>query len=161
MKIFKLEIRAESKEEAVKIIKKAESDKLDYWFEEQEEPTNWREYAKDYAKDIFDYLELKDYKKKIDKDKSNVDEVFDEIYQEEDLTYKAQEQADGSFIYNGTEAVKEALDCINELSEWEETDNGLWDRMDSAEEQTNTRATYTLSNAIYYFLEEMIKEYLN
>jgi hypothetical protein len=49
------------------------------------------------------------------------------------------------------------LDCIDELSDFEETDKGLWEGLESVEEQVNARATYTYANAIYDSAEKVIK----
>ena len=153
--------------------------------EEYQEPTDWCKEAKEGGNSIATDLEdvivsavnvykkdnsevnkaIAETKKKRKADKAYmggnenvIDEIFDKLYQGEDINYKATEYADGQFIYNDRESIKEALDCINELSAFEETDSGLWEGMKSIEEQINARATYTYANAIYDSAERIIRE---
>ncbi len=144
-----------------------------------QEPTDWSNQAKEegkrFASDIEDEIKLvvenwqkentEDIKKgeKIpEMDENEKDEIvntiFDKLYQDEDIHYKVTEYADGQFIYNDRESIKEALDCIDELSAFEETDSGLWEGMKTIEEQLNARATYTYANAIYDSAERVIRE---
>lgn len=151
--------------------------------EEYQEPRNWRketeEDGQSVATDIEDKIKsaVEDWEKenpemveeleekKEDEVSFDVDdevsEIFDKLYQDEDIHYRATEYADGNFIYNSTDAIIEALQCIDELSDYEETDKGLWEGMDSIEEQINARATYTYANAVYHSAEEAIKERLH
>ena len=153
--------------------------------EEYVEPTNWcnqaEEEGKSVASDIEDAIvsvvnaykkdnsevnkAIAETKKKRKADKAYmggnenvIDEIFDKLYQGEDISYKATEYTDGQFIYNDRESIKKALDCIDELSAFEETDSGLWEGMKSIEEQINARATYTYANAIYDSAERIIRE---
>ena len=153
--------------------------------EEYQEPTDWCKEAEENGNSLATDLEdvivsavnaykkdnsevnkaIAETKKKRKADKAYmggnenvIDEIFDKLYQGEDINYKATEYADGQFIYNDRESIKEALDCINELSAFEETDSGLWEGMKSIEEQVNARATYTYANAIYDSAERIIRE---
>ena len=153
--------------------------------EEYQEPTDWCKEAEEDGNSLATDLEdvivsavnvykkdnsevnkaIAETKKKRKADKAYmggnenvIDEIFDKLYQGEDINYKATEYADGQFIYNDRESIKEALDCINELSAFEETDSGLWEGMKSIEEQINARATYTYANAIYDSAERIIRE---
>ncbi len=165
MTIYQLEIRAENSLEAKnKIIEMAKNNEIDErYLKKIDEPIDWQNQAKENAKDIFEEQKEefdKIIKEQIKRGEKDHNEIYDVIYQEFDLTNLSCESADGTFIYNDTDSIKEALDCINELDEYEETDNGLWEGMERVEEQINARATYTLSNAIYHYLEEEIKDYI-
>jgi len=153
----------EAEEKALKQVK-AEIDKekkIRFEVKENELPINWYKYANEEANDI-----INNYRDEIDefinteigKNESDENEIFDKLYQEKDLIDWAHMAADNRFIYNSTDALIEALQCIDRLSEWEETDSGLFEGLKTIEEQINARATYTLSNAIYAKLEEQLKD---
>lgn len=158
-------------EEVEAITDKFSGDDLSYrLFEvrEYEEPRNWRQEAEEdgrsLAGDIAEEIKsaVADYKAKNEiKDGEDIsdiiNEIYDDLYQDEDIRFKAVEYADGQFIYNSIDAIIEALQCIDRLSDYEETDNGLWEGLKTIEEQINARATYTYSNAIYDSAETAIK----
>lgn len=158
-------------EEVEMLTDKFSGDDLSYrLFEvkEYQEPINWREQAEKEGKQVAEDLEEEIKKAVADyKDKSGIKEgedineiakeIYDDLYQDEDIKYKANEYADGQFIYNSLDAITEALQCIDRLSDYEETDNGLWEGLKTIEEQINARATFTYANAIYNSAEEAIK----
>lgn len=166
MNKYKLEINAKNALEAkAKIIEMCKNNELEErHLDEIEEPINWYNQAKETAKDI-----LEEHKETIDKiisdgDKTDdEDDIFDTIYQNNniDLYNICHEWIDGHFIYNNIESIKKALDCINKLYEYEETDNRQWDGLKTVEEKINAQAFFTLRNAVYTFLEEELREYID
>ena len=52
---------------------------------------------------------------------------------------------------------EEAIETIDELSEFEEEDSGLWDGSSNYRDILNTIAHYTYTNALYHKIESMIK----
>jgi hypothetical protein len=155
-----MEIYAKSNDEAEKILREEVKSGSPLHLKEKEEPTNWEEKAEMYANDIIDnnkgeFLEV--ITDKIKDGETDEDEIFDALYQGKDLTSLCNEEIDGQFIYNDTKSIKEALDCINYNSDWEETDKGLWEEMESIEEIINAKAFYTLKNGVYEYLERNLK----
>jgi len=64
----------------------------------------------------------------------------------------------GYFIYLDNESVKDAMDCLSQLEEWEETDSGLWDRLNDYREELNARAFWTYKNALRDKVREKLQE---
>ena len=162
-KIYSISVNAESKKEAVpKLQELAQKlDPINFWgIEEKNEPTNWHNLAENEAEIIFESNEKEideAIKKEIGTGKDDVDVIFHKIYQQFDVNYWTWESADGNFIYNSNDALCEALDCLSDLGEFEETDSGLWDSRTNYWDIINIKATYTLGNAIYSELEDKIK----
>ena len=52
---------------------------------------------------------------------------------------------------------EEAIETIDELSEFEEEDSGLWERCSDYSEILNAKAHYTYTNAVYHEIESMIE----
>ena len=52
---------------------------------------------------------------------------------------------------------EEAIETIDELSEFEEDDGGLWDRSSDYKDILSTIAHYTYTNALYHEIESMIE----
>jgi len=171
-RVFKVEADKQSEAEEKALNKAVEylTDGTDYKeavkcglrSEEYKEPANWRQRAEEDARDLVENLSdtiteaVKDKKNKED-----ADLIFDAIDNEEDISGRALETADGCFIYRSTDAVIEALNCINRLSDYsdfKETDSGLWEGKEEAEDIINIKATFTLANAIGAKAEEIIRE---
>lgn len=145
--------------------------------EQYQEPISWYSQAEELGKDIANYIEdeikstvadwqaknpekvglLEENDDSFDID-SEIQEIFDELYQSQDISSRALEYADGYFIYNSSDALVDAMKCINILSEYEETDSGLWEGKEDYWDIINIKATFTLSGAIMHFAEEAIKE---
>jgi hypothetical protein len=51
----------------------------------------------------------------------------------------------------------EAIETIDELSEFDEEDSGLWDRSSDYRDILNAKAHYTYTNAVYHEIESMIE----
>jgi hypothetical protein len=64
------------------------------------------------------------------------------------------ESCDSSFIYGG---LVEWAQCIEQLSEYQETDSGLWDGCD-AEKQIMSMAFYTFYNAVMSALADVLTD---
>lgn len=145
--------------------------------EEYKEPINWYNQAEELGKDVANGIEdeiksaVADWQAKnpekvglLEENDGSFDidleiqEIFDELYQSEDISSRALEYADGYFIYNSSDALIDAMSCFDRLSEWEETDSGLWEGKENYWDIINIRATFTLSNAIMHLAEEAIKE---
>jgi len=142
--------------------------------EEYEEPTNWRKEAESYAEEAMDSYNLKE---EVDKAVSiltkhitsgqptevdveeEAQEIYDDLYQDEDLYHIASELADGRFIYSHTKGLMEALSCMDDLGDYLETDSGLWEGEKDPNQVILLQATYTLASAINAALEETIKAY--
>lgn len=56
--------------------------------------------------------------------------------------------------YNPSEAV-EVMEC---LDEYEETDSGLWDGLNDWRQELSARAAYTYANAVYIFWQKLIED---
>lgn len=63
----------------------------------------------------------------------------------------------GYFIYLDSESIKDAIDCLDQLEDWEETDEGLWEGQDFREE-INSRAFWTYKNALKEKVKEKLQE---
>ena len=181
-RVFEVEAesQSEAREKAEKEMLEVIENKGSMYFntDEYKEPLDWKAQAHDQglslASDIEDEIaeavksyredhadEIKEAHKEgneYDEDSDEVREIWDDIYQDVDTYHRATEYADGSFIYRSTDAVIEALQCINELSDYEETDRGLWEGTEEVEDIINIKATYTLSHAIHAEAEKEIKE---
>lgn len=146
--------------------------------EEYKEPTNWHREAEELGHSIATDIE-KEIKKVVSDWKAknpsgvieiengvqvadNTDEVskeiFDELYQSEDISERAWEYADGYFIYNSTDALRNAMDCMDSLSEYDSGDSGIWEGKTDYWDIINIQATDALRGAIYHFAEEAVKE---
>lgn len=134
--------------------------------EEYEEPRNWHTTAEENAKDIVNNLEeeiktaVKEYVEKNGKEilpSETANDIYDDLYQDEDLWNHANESADGYFIYNSTKATQEKMDCINDLNDYSSGDSGLWEGITDVDQILSIQATETLSDGIMNYLEEQIK----
>jgi hypothetical protein len=133
--------------------------------EQLEEETNWKEYAKEAADDIIrDEQEkmLKEYiKPGIAAGKDSTD-IWDDIYQGMDTYDLAHQSADGTFIYNSTKHLIDAMQCLDWLSEWDDAaDSGILEGATGYADMINYSATYALGGAIHYFLEEKVIDDIN
>jgi len=145
---------------------------------EHKEPMDWRAQAegmgKDIAGDLSDEIAVgvKQYREnnedgvrealkegdEYDADSDAVKEIYDELYQSDDIVNRAWEYADGHFIYNNTSALIEAMQCIDELSEYSSGDRGLWEGVEEYERIIQIQATEALEGGILASAEEAIKE---
>ena len=137
--------------------------------EEYQPPRNWRETAEEEAKTIAEELEpeiaeavakWKNENKKggmyrLDDDIAG--EVYDAIYQSEDVVDKAWQASDRYFIYNSSDALKEAMDCIDRLSDYASGDSGLWEGKTEYWDIINIQAYDALEGAIMSFTEDEVK----
>ena len=137
--------------------------------EEYEAPKDWREIAQQEAKTIAEEMELaiteavKKWKKENKKggmyqlDDDIAGEIYDAIYQSEDVVDKAWQAAERYFIYNSSDALKKAMDCINRLNDYASGDNELWEGKTEYWDITNIQAYDALQGAIISFTEDEIK----
>jgi len=137
--------------------------------EEYEPPRDWRDIAEEEAKQITEEMELaiteavakwkkenkKDVMYQLDNDIAG--EIYDDIYQSEDIVDQAWQVADGYFIYNSSDALKEALDCIDRLGDYASDDKGLWEGKTEYWDIINIQAYDALQGAIISFAEDFIK----
>jgi len=85
--------------------------------------------------------------------------IFDNLYQSEDTCNMVWESIDTRFIYNSTDALKESLDTLADLHEYESGDSGLWEGCTEYADIINRQATDAMSGAIQHYLEKaMIAE---
>lgn len=143
--------------------------------EQYEEPTNWSTEAESLGKDVAGDLEneiaeaVRTYKdskegdkgdeeaEAVEYDEDDVNEIYDELYQSEDLSDRAWEMADGYFIYNSTAALIKAMECIDELSDYASGDSGLWEGVEEYERIIQIQATDALRGGVMNEIEEAVK----
>lgn len=159
------EAKQKAKQEALKSIEEHKENGLNA--NEYTPTTNWKEEAEAEAEGIVKEIKLqiteavrewKESNEGLEAGESDIDEISQRIQDEVDYRHLALEYADGKFIYNDNESIKEALDAISWLEEYEETDAGIWQGIESPKEQINAKATYTYANALTAKTEETIKE---
>jgi hypothetical protein len=113
------------------------------------------------------------WQKRVEEDAANIVEEAKEWLKDnpgEDLLTRFEEEEDsepfflhetldgwGYFVYLDKESIKDAIDCLDQLEYWEETDNGLWEGQDYREE-INTRAFWTYKNALRDKVREKLQE---
>ncbi len=133
----------------------------DFNAEEHEEPINWRERAKSDAMDAMENYNLTDaVVEAVDKAESDtsVDDIYEKIYQEKDLCDIAWQIVDGIFIWNDSESLKDAMECINRLDEYASGDSGLWEGCTEHYDIINRQADDAFRGAVMHSLEELIRE---
>jgi hypothetical protein len=115
--------------------------------EQKPEPT-WKdkvtERAKEFIKEnlIDEMIEaLMNY--------TELENVFHNNRQHNNTFYKVQDEINIGQM--------EALELIQELYKFEETDTGQWDRL-SLDAMLNEKAAYTYSNAVYFEIENLLEE---
>lgn len=111
---------AEAKQEA-RLLASERMDNDNLELSEYREHMNWFNQAKEDAKKIVD--EMSEITKeavekyKAEKDAEEIaDDIYEDFYQNQDLVYKASMQADGYFICNSHDALKDAYVKINQNS---------------------------------------------
>lgn len=128
-------------------------------------PIDWRERAEeeglDICSDLSEEIEsaVEEYTEKngIQDIEQATDDIYESLYQDEDIPNHAHEKADGYFIYNSTDALKEAMDCIDRLDEYASGDSGLWEGKTEYWDIINIQAYDALNGAIMQYAEEKIK----
>ena len=86
-----------------------------------------------------------------------VNDLYNELYQEEDVSNFAWEYSDGRFIYSSIDELVDALRCINELEKFACNDTGLWQGKTDYFDIINIKATDALQGAVLHYAEETIK----
>lgn len=139
---------------------------------EWEAERNWTQEAEDGGQSIADELDevvkeavrvYKDSKEgakssdTVEYDETDVQSVFDIIYQEEDTWNKASEYADSYFMYNSTDALVEAMHCIDELENYASGDSGLWEDQSDYASIINIQACDALRGGVHSYAEDIIK----
>ena len=142
--------------------------------EQYSEPINWREQAEQEGQTMAEDLTNKigeavakwvaKWKKENPKGgmyklfNDIAGEIYDDLYQSEDIVDLAWQSAGNQFIYNSHDALKEAMDCISRLDEYASGDSGLWEGKTDYWDIINIQATDAYRGAIMTFAEEAIKE---
>lgn len=95
------------------------------------------------------------------KEKSE-DQIFNDIYQEgiPDLLDICYEKTEETYYFNffDTQSAINALKIIQELQEYEETDSGLFEGINSIKKTIVIIAFYTFKNALISQVEKKLKE---
>lgn len=140
---------------------------IPFYVGKYEEPRDWYRMAQENAKDIVNSLKeeiskaVDEYVERNGKDiipSESANDIYDLLYQDEDLWNHANESADGYFIYNSTKANQAKLDCINDLAEYASGDSSLWEGISDANTILARQAYDALSGGIMSCLEDQIKE---
>ena len=138
--------------------------------EQYSEPINWWEQAEQEGQTIAEELvdkigeAITKWKKENPKggmyrlDDDIAGEIYDNLYQSEDISDLAWQSADGRFIYNSNDALKEAMDCISRLDEYASGDSGLWEGKTDYWDIINIQAMDAYKGAVMASSEEAIKE---
>jgi len=122
--------------------------------------TNWKSEALESAEEIAEYLKheitkaVNDYKELnegIRDEDEAIDEVWADIERGEILAQSASDSADGVFIYDDDESIRDAKRAIRELGNNEDT-------REMGASEANARATELYAEAVYSYLEDAIKE---
>lgn len=135
--------------------------------EEWQEPLNWSKEAERMALSAMSDYSLDDAVKEAAAKCETVDDAYEEIYQgrvgdqSHFLSDISNELADGTFIYNSSDALKEAMDCIDELQEYASGDDGLWQGQTDYAAIIQIQATDALSGAITAELEVLCRAALS
>lgn len=165
--------REAAKVDAAKSLREADAIR---WLDakEYEPKTNWLKEAEEdggcLADDIADKIEenVRNYRdskegdkdekaEAIEYDESDVQEIFDGIYQEEDTYYRASEYADGRFIYNSIDALTDAMQCIDELDNYASGDSSLWEGQNDYASIINIQAADAFCGAVHSYAKDAIK----
>lgn len=142
--------------------------------EQYDEPRDWEKEAKEdgesVAEDLKDEVEeaVRTYKdskegdkdaaaEPVEYDSDDVDSIWDDIYQNEDVANHAHEMADGYFIYTHRKGLQEAMDCADELANYASGDSGLWEGVEDYEKVIQIKGYDALSGGILNYAEEAIK----
>jgi len=104
---------------------------------------NWIKRVEEDAAEIIE--EAKEWSK--DNPGENLLERFEEDEDGEPFYLHEFIDGRGYFIYLDSESLKDKIDCLNQLKEYEETDSGLWDGM-FYKEVLNAAAFWTYKNAL-------------
>ena len=157
----------------------ANAKSLYHHIEEYTELINWRGYVEREAKNAFNDYGLRNKVDENIKTKISIyteekqsgendlaldpeeiaEQVYDDLYQSEDLFNIACEMADRQFINFHNKGLMEALDCMDDLGDYLEKDSGLWENEKNPRQIILIQATFTLAHAINDFLQTKIKAY--
>ena len=158
MKTFRLEVQAETKEDAAVEIRLMGRGDVCYYLQEVEEEINWLDEVDTWIQDILgQYWDDGEWqarvKELITQGETDVRELYDRLYQKFDLVDVCHEWVDGS----GLPDEREALDILDQLSEYEEWDTGLWEGLQGTE-VLKAQGFWTLRSALICRLEETLKD---
>lgn len=147
-------------------------------YKEEKPPINWTKRADEDAETLCDDMEddikkavasfiagndaetLKEIKNNakyysIDDEVAN---IYDDLYQDEDIANRAWEYADGNFIYNSTSHLIEAMNCLEDLSDYGSGDSGLWEGKTEYWDIINIQAMDAYQGRTMYTAQEKIKD---
>lgn len=151
MSLYKIKVRADSKDEAIKLL----LEDSDRWMEEVKEPVIWKDEADYLASDI-----VEGHEQGIDEMAMNLYETHKDKAFEPDWKQVVLDSFDfygetpeSKFIYTDNESMLEALNCIDELREWAD-DSDYFRDLGDIEMAINAIATHTLFRAVEYMARE-------
>jgi hypothetical protein len=139
------------------------------------EKTDWKHKVSEHADDIMEEnvegidkiidknfnifkKDEKEGRKKVEEtDDEKENRIYDLIEREFDFVDICHEATDNLFIYTDSSSIIDYIYCIDELSEFEETDHGLWDGEQEVRDIIRTKAFFTFRNALGDKVEEYVR----